>query len=174
MRPFVVSLYSRIRMVKFHCYGRQELVTVRHEIDYEETLAGWKNNLWWPCWIYNSNIKEVTWHTFVLESDGITGDILLKTLEFFDVMYLFSSHKGHMTLLWIWKVFLQLPHTTSLWLVGDASEQSGNITSDWYWKKNKLLLWRNISMTYLLPVKNRHFGNCHATDAATYSCIVTI
>jgi hypothetical protein len=41
-----------------------------------------------------------------------------------------------------WKVCLCVPYATTLWQVGDASEQNGMMKLEWYREKRKLLMWK--------------------------------
>ncbi len=38
-----------------------------------------------------------------------------------------------------WKVCLGVPYATTLWQVGDASEQNGMVKLEWYCEKRELL-----------------------------------
>ena len=123
----------------------------------------------------------------MLESGGITGDILVKILTYFDAMELFPcSPKGPTPYLIVdghqsrldpkfvdyintpghkWKVCLGVPHATTLWQVGDASKQNGKVKSDWYCEKAKLLVWkkehalpRAIRAEDVMPLLNKIFS----------------
>jgi hypothetical protein len=89
-----------------------------------------------------------------LESDGITGDILVAILTYFDGMELFprspkgptpslivDGHQSHLDPKFVdcinthghkWKIYLGVPYATTLWQVGDASKQNGKVKSEWY------------------------------------------
>ena len=41
-----------------------------------------------------------------------------------------------------WKVCLGVPYATTLWQVGDASEQNGMVKLEWYIEKRELLSWK--------------------------------
>lgn len=88
---------------------------------------------------------------FASESGGITGEILVKILEHFDKMNLFprtaggpipvllvDGHGSRLDPAFVdyinneshpWKVCLGVPYATTLWQVGDASEQNGKFKS---------------------------------------------
>ena len=104
-----------------------------------------------PTCQYNG--KTVDCLTFVLYSGGITGNILVKILTCFDAMELFpcypegptpclivDGHQSHLDPKFVdyintpghkWKVCLGVPYATTLWQVGDASEQNGMVKSEW-------------------------------------------
>jgi hypothetical protein len=65
-----------------------------------------------------------------------------------------------------WKVCLGVPYATSLWQVGNASEQNGFVKSEWYREKAKLMVWesehslpRAIRPEDVMPIMNRVFLN---------------
>ena len=44
-----------------------------------------------------------------------------------------------------WKVCLGVPYATTLWQVGDASEQNGMVKLEWYREKKELLSWKYLN-----------------------------
>ena len=130
--------------------------------------------------------KIVDCLTFVSESGGITGEILVKVLQYFDGIDLFprvdngpipmlivDGHQSRLDPLFVeyinnrnhkWKVCLGVPYATTLWQVGDASEQNGFVKSEWYREKAKLLVWKSehglpraIRPEDVMPIMNRIF-----------------
>jgi hypothetical protein len=115
------------------------------EINIELNIGEGKYYPGGPKCKYNS--KVVDCQCYVSESGGITGDILVEILRYFDEIQLFPSEEngptpvlvvgGHQSRLdpkfveYInteghhWKVCLGVPYATSLWQVGDASEENG-------------------------------------------------
>ena len=68
----------------------------------------------------------------------------------------YINHNGHR-----WKVCLGVPYATTLWQVGDASEQNGKFKVEWYREKQLLLYWkferglpRTINATDIIPLLN--------------------
>ncbi len=104
-------------------------------------------------------------NSFASKSGGITGDILVDILKYFDQIDLFpcvdggpipeltiDGHQSHLDPKFVkhindnghkWRVCLGVPYATTLWQVGDASEQNGFVKTEWYQEKAKLLLWKN-------------------------------
>ena len=147
--------------------------------------------------------KNVDCLTIASESGGITGKILVKVLEYCDGIDLFpcindgpipmlildghqsrldpqfvdyKKEKGHK-----WKICLGVPYATTLWQVGDASEQNGFVKSEWYREKAKLLVWKSehglpraIRPEDVMPIMNRIFfkayGNQQNNCKATVEC----
>ena len=115
-----------------------------------------------PTCKYNGKVVDCL--TFISESGGITGDILVEILTYFDQIDLFPRVPGgpipflvvdgHQSRLYPkfveyindhdhrWKVCLGVPYATTLWQVGDASEQNGMVKLEWYREKAKLLVWK--------------------------------
>jgi hypothetical protein len=137
--------------------------------------------------------KIVDCLTFASESGGITGEILVKVLQHFDGIDLFHREKdgpipmlivdGHQSRLdplfveYInnkehkWKVCLGVPYATTLWQVGDASEQNGFVKSEWYREKAKLLVWKSehglpraIRPEDVMPIMNRIFFKAYGNE----------
>ena len=120
----------------------------------------------------NFNGKVVDCLTFCSESGGITGDILVQILQYFDELDLFPRVPGgpipflivdgHQTRLdpkfikYIndkgheWRVCFGVPYATVLWQVGDASEQNGKFKTEWYREKAKMMTWK---IEHYLPRK---------------------
>jgi hypothetical protein len=110
------------------------------------------------------NGKVVDCFVFTLESSGITGGILVKILTYFDSIELFPRvpggpipvlivyrHQSCLATIFVeyindqghtWKVCLGVPYATTLWQVGDASEQNGMVKLEWYREKKELLTWK--------------------------------
>ncbi len=132
------------------------------------------------------NGKVVDCLTFTSESGGITGEILVKILTHFDSIDLFprvpggpilvlivDGHQSHLAPVFVeyindkghtWKVCLGVPYATTLWQVGDASEQKGMVKLEWYREKKELLSWkyfndlpRAIRPDDVLPLMNTIF-----------------
>ncbi|KAL3804780.1 hypothetical protein ACHAW5_001887 [Stephanodiscus triporus] len=137
-----------------------------------------------PTCKYNG--KFVDSLVFTSESGGITAEILVEILTYFDSIDLFPRVPGgpipflivdgHQTRLdpifveyindsnHTWKVCLGVPYATSLWQVGDASEQNGMVKSEWYREKKQLLSWkylnnlpRAIRPDDVMPLMNKIF-----------------
>jgi hypothetical protein len=95
------------------------------------------------------NGKVVDCLTYTSESGGITGEILVEILTYFDSIDLFprvpggpipvlivDGHQSCLAPVFVeyindknhtWKVCLGVPYATTLWQVGDASEQNGMV-----------------------------------------------
>jgi hypothetical protein len=95
------------------------------------------------------NGKVVACLAYTSESGGITGEILVEILTYFDSIDLFlrvpggpihmlivDGHKSRLAPVFVeyinnknntWKVCLGVPYATTLWQVGDASEQNGMV-----------------------------------------------
>ena len=63
-----------------------------------------------------------------------------------------------------WIVCFGVLYATTLWQVGDASEQNGNFKSRWYEAKKVFVLWKEnngfgvrLSNTDVIPLLNRTF-----------------
>jgi hypothetical protein len=115
-----------------------------------------------PSCIYNGKIVDCL--TYIPESGGITGDILVDILKYFDQIDVFphvdggpipvlivGGHQCHLHPNFVdyindnnhlWKVCLGVPYATTLCQVGDASEQNGMAKSEWYQEKANLLVWK--------------------------------
>ncbi len=70
-----------------------------------------------------------------------------------------------------WKVRLGVPYATTLWQVGDASEQNGFVKSEWYREKAKLLVWKSehglpraIRPEDVMPIMNRIFSKAYGNE----------
>ena len=145
-----------------------------------------------PKCIYNG--KEVECLTFCSESGGITGDILVKILTYFDSIDLFPrSHDGPIPVLLVdghqsrlhpsfidyvndpahpWRILFGVPYATVLWQVGDASEQNGKFKVMWYDAKIKLMEWKDelnlplaLYATDIIPLMNKIFLPAYNTLA---------
>ncbi len=98
---------------------------------------------------------------FTSESGRITGEILVEILTYFDSIDLFprvsggpipllivDGHQSCLAPIFVeyindkkhpWMVCLGVPYATTLWQVGDASEQNGMVKLEWYREKKELL-----------------------------------
>ena len=112
---------------------------------------------------YNEKIVDCL--TYVSESGGITGEILVEILKYFDDIDLFpciardpipvlivDGYQSRLDPKFVeyindevnqWKVCLGVPYATTLWQVGNASEQNGMVKLEWFREKIALLLWKN-------------------------------
>ncbi len=122
------------------------------EIDLELNFGEGKYYPGGPTCKYNG--KVVNCLTFTSESGGITGEILVKILNYFNSIDLFprvpggpiqflivDGHQSCLAPVFVeyisdkrhtWKVCLGIPYATTLWQVGDASEQNGMVKLEWY------------------------------------------
>ena len=127
-----------------------------NKIDYEMNVGEGKYYPGGPKCKFNSKVVECL--TFGSESGGITGEILVGILQYFDEIDLFPRQRdgpipmlivdGHQSRLdpsfveYIndhqhkWKVSFGVPYATNIWQVGDASEQNGKFETEWYKKKH--------------------------------------
>ena len=132
------------------------------EIDVAQNLGCGKFHPGGPKCEYNG--KEVDCLAFVTESGGITGEILVQVLTYFDLIDLLPRVIGGPILVLIvdgpqsrlnpafidyinderhqWKVCFGVPYVTTIWQVGDASELNGNFKVEWYREKANLLVWK--------------------------------
>jgi hypothetical protein len=137
-----------------------------------------------PTCKYNGKVVDCL--VFTSESGGITGDILVKILTYFDSIDLFprvpggpipllivDGHQSRLAPMFVeyindqnhtWKVCLGVPYATTLWQVGDASEQNGMVKLEWYREKKELLSWkylnglpRAIRPDDVMPLMNKIF-----------------
>jgi hypothetical protein len=168
------------------------------EIDVEMNVGKGKYYPGGPTCQYNG--KTVDCLTFVSESGGITGDILVAILTYFDAMELFprspegptpclivDGHQSRLDPKFVdyinthghkWKVCLGVPYATTLWQVGDASEQNGMVKSEWYREKAKLLVWKNehglpraIRAEDVMPLLNKVFFRAYGNVAANKKAV---
>ena len=124
-----------------------QFLTEDGEIDLELNFGEGKYYPGGPTCKYNGKVVDCL--VFTSESGGITGKILVKILTNFDSIELFPRVPGGPTPLLIvdghqirldpmfvdyindqrhtWKVCLGVPYATTLWQVGEASEQSGMV-----------------------------------------------
>jgi len=154
------------------------------EIDVEMNIGEGKFHPGGPKCKYNG--KEVDCLAYATESGGITGDILVQILTYFDEIDLFPrvpggpipvlivdghqsrldpafieyiNDKGHQ-----WMVCFGVPYATTIWQVGDASELNGKFKIEWYREKGFLLVWkytrrltRSIKPYDIMPILNKIF-----------------
>ena len=154
------------------------------EIDFEANCGEGKHYPLGPKCKYRG--KEVDCLTFASESGGISGDILVEILKYFDKIDLFPRVPGgpipmlivdgHQSRLdpkfidyinddgHVWKVCLGVPYATVLWQVGDASEQNGKFKVEWYKVKEDIMKWKFdhglpqvLLATDIMPLMNRIF-----------------
>ncbi len=132
------------------------------EFDLERNFGEGKYYPGGPTFKYNG--KVVDYLIFTSESGGITGKILVKILTYFDSIDLFPCVPGGLIPILIadehqrclapvsveyinnknhtWKVCLGVPNATSLWQVGNTSEQNGMVKLEWNREKRELLSWK--------------------------------
>ena len=171
------------------------------EIDFELNVGEGTYYPGGPKCRYNGKIVDCL--TYVSESGGITGDILVEILKYFDDIDLFpcidgdpipvlilDGHQSRLDPKFVeyindevhqWKVCLGVPYATTLWQVGDASEQNGMVKLEWYRERKALLLWKNehdlpraIRPEDVMPLLNKIFfkayGNVIANRKADADC----
>ncbi len=136
--------------------------------------------------------KVVDCLTFASESGGITGAILVKILEYFDILKLFDRYPGGPIPMLIldghqsrldpkfveyinnedhkWRVCLGVPYATVLWQVGDASEQNGKFKIEWTKVKEWMMVYKSINClpctigpTDIIPLINRIFHKSYGS-----------
>ncbi len=137
-----------------------------------------------PSCKYNG--KKIDCLTFTSESGGITADILIKILKYFDVkemfpqvpggpipMLLIDGHQSRLDPKFIeyindnghrWKICLGVPYATSLWQVGESAKNNGTFKVEFYCAKSDLLVWKyergltqSIDPTDIIPLLNIAF-----------------
>ncbi len=108
--------------------------------------------------------KVVDCLAYTSKNGGITGEILVEILTYFDSIDPFppvpggpnpilivDGHQSRLAPVFVeyinnknntWKVCLGVPYATTLWQVGDASEQNGIVKLEWYREKRELLTWK--------------------------------
>jgi len=129
-----------------------------------------------------------------LKSGGITGEILVRILKEFDTRDLFLRVNGKMPMIVIdghqsrvdpafsayinnpvhlWKVCLGVPYATSLWKVGNASEQNGAAKTEWYREKAIFVSYKSthhlpckIDACDCIPLVNKIFHKCYGNIAS--------
>ena len=134
------------------------------EIDVAQNLGCGKFHPGGPKYKYNR--KNVDCLAFATESGGITGNILVQFLTYFDLIDLFprvsggpipvlivDCHQSQLNPSFIhyinderhhWNVCFGVPHATTIWQVGDASELNGNFKVEWYREKANLMVWKYV------------------------------
>jgi hypothetical protein len=132
------------------------------ELDLELNFGEGKYYPGGPTCKYNGKVVDCLAYTS--ESGGITGEIMVEILTYFDSIDLFprvpggtipmlivDRHQSHLAPVFVeyindknntWKVCLGVPYATTLWQVGDASEQNGMVKLEWYREKRELLTWK--------------------------------
>jgi hypothetical protein len=140
--------------------------------------------------------KTIPCATYITESGGISGEILvsiLRTLDDLDVfprvpggpvpvliidghdsrldpMFLtYINGEGH-----VWKVCLGVPYATSYWQVGDSREQNGTFKVCWYREKRTFISWKSdralplrIQPHDIMPLLNRYFTHSFGRPQTT-------
>ncbi len=108
--------------------------------------------------------KVVDCLAYTSKSSGISGEILVEILTYFDSIDLFphvpgrpipmlivDEHQSHLAPVFVeyinnknntWKVCLGISYATTLWQLGDASEQNGMVKLEWYPEKREPLSWK--------------------------------
>jgi hypothetical protein len=132
------------------------------ELDLELNFGEGKYYPGGPTCKYNG--KVVDYLAYTSKSGGITEEVLVEILTYFDTIYLVPRVPGGLIPLLIvdrhqcrlppvfveyindenntWKVCLGVPYATTLWQVGDTSEQNGMVKLEWYREKRELLTWK--------------------------------
>ena len=104
--------------------------------------------------------KDMECLTYGSESGGITGEILVDVLTYFNSINLFpqnpggpipmlviGGHQSRLDPMFIhyindkrhkWKVCFGVSYATVLWQVGDASKQNGKFKIEWYCAKKMM------------------------------------
>jgi hypothetical protein len=135
--------------------------------------------------------KDIPCLTYITESGGINGDILvdiLRTLDELDVFprvpggpvpfLIIDGHESRLAPTFlkyindqghVWKVCLGIPYATSFWQVGDSKEQNGTFKVIWYRQKRELVTFKRdrgmplvIGPTDIMPLLNRAFFHSYA------------
>ncbi len=118
-----------------------------------------------PTCKYNGKVVDCL--VFTSESGGITGEILVEILTYFDSidlslhvpggpipLLIVDGHQSCLAPIFVeyindkkhpWKVYLGVPYATTLWQVGDASKQNGMVKLEWYREKKELLSWKYLN-----------------------------
>ena len=119
-----------------------------------------------PTCKYNGKVVDCL--TFISESGGITGDILVDIIIYFDQIDLFPCVPGgpipflvvdgHQSRLYPKFVeYINDPsHHLKVFLGGDASEQNGMVKVEWYREKAKHLVWKNeknVPFIYIVDIE---------------------
>ena len=149
-----------------------------------------------PTCTYNG--KEIPCLVYGSPHGGITGPILVSVLAEFDARDIFPRVMGITPTLVVdghqsrldreflnyindnnhrWKVCLGVPYATSLWQVGDSSEQNGAAKQEWYREKDRFLKFKNsighplvLTACDVIPIVNKFFhkvyGNVKANKKA--------
>ena len=97
--------------------------------------------------------KDIPTQTYVTESGGMTGEILVDILVYLDFLSVYNCSNnmapaltvdGHITCFTLafvnyvnnrrhtWKALLRISYTASFWQVGDSSKQNGLFKTLWY------------------------------------------
>ena len=158
------------------------------EIEYGLNIGEGKYHPGGPTCRYRG--KDVKCLTFASESGGITGEILVQILSYFDSIELFprlpggpipmlviDGHQSRLDPMFIhyinnpqhkWKVCFGVPYATVLWQVGDASEQNGKFKTEWYKVKDVMMKWKihhllpcSLGPTDIIPLVSRIFHDSY-------------
>ena len=159
-------------------------------IDFERNLGPGTFQPGGPTCTYNG--KEVECLVYSSEGGGITGEILVSIVTYFDYIELFPRIPGgpipllildgHQSRLHpafikyindedhLWKVCFGVPYATTIWQVGDASELNGKFKTEWYREKQNLLSWkyerqlpRGILPHDVMPILNKIFHKAYGS-----------
>ncbi len=146
------------------------------------------------------NGKESCCLCYSSESRGITGNILIKILTYFDSidisprlpdgpipMLLIDGHQSCLDPAFIdyinyprheWRVVYGFPCATVLWQVWDASEQNGMFKINWYKVKENFILWKykhllpcTLSPTDIIPLLNKIFRESYGNGSGNLKAI---
>jgi hypothetical protein len=134
--------------------------------------------------------KEIPTLTYITESGGVNGDILMSILQTLDALDVFprvpsgpipfliiDGHESQLAPTFlkyindeahIWCVCLGVPYATSYWQVGDLAEQNGCFKVVWYQQKRKLVSFKRdrglpmvISPEDIIPTLYRCFTHSY-------------
>jgi hypothetical protein len=140
--------------------------------------------------------KTIPCATYITESGGINGEILvsvLRTLDDLDVfprvpggpvpVLIIDGHESRLDPMFltyingeghVWKVCLGVPYATSFWQVGDSAEQNGTFKVYWYREKRNFITWKSdralplvIQPHDIMPILNRCFGHSFGRKQTT-------
>jgi hypothetical protein len=134
--------------------------------------------------------KEIPTLTYITESGGVNGDILVSVLQTLDALDVFprvpggpvpfliiDGHESRLAPTFlkyindenhIWCVCLGVPYATSYWQVGDSAEQNGCFKIIWYQKKREMVTFKRdrglpmvIGPEDIIPTLNRCFHHSY-------------
>jgi hypothetical protein len=143
--------------------------------------------------------KTIPCATYITESGGISGEILvniLRTLDDLDVfprvpggpvpMLIIDGHESRLDPEFltyindpdhIWKVCLGVPYATNFWQVGDSAEQNGTFKTLWYREKDRVTKYnsdRSMPLTInpwdVMPIMMRIFRHSYDRPVTNRNC----